>query len=147
MLPDRMFVALHAPCTAGRYLSIHEPLHRARVCSHTPEETPIEIEHVALPASLHTFSRVIAPSVLQCLYDSPLSASARLQNVAHRFFLAAKPSVSLSAARAKDSGWDAFTLEFDACTNSALIRDARGHYLRLTDCGDGVIRRAILRRR
>lgn len=65
----------------------------------------------------------------------------RIQSVARAWFLASKPGAPLAASLGKDTGWDAFTLEYDSTTRTAKIRDARGMHLAFSPALDEVVAR------
>lgn len=62
----------------------------------------------------------------------------RIQSVARGWFLASKPGASLAASLGKDTGWDAFTMEYDSAMRTAKFRDSRGLYLAFSNDLDEV---------
>lgn len=125
-------VSLLCPCSAGRYLSVHSPSRRARVCalSATDAETFL-INNVPLPPTLELDPDAASPYdfTMAEAYRSTRVSPVRIQSYARNCFLASSPGAPLASAGKKESGWDGFTLEYDSETQSARVRDSRGLYL------------------
>lgn len=137
-------VAIVYPCAAGRYLARvpGAASTRVRMCkgegengrgelfcinavaTSPDEETAVCAQDAAAEGGPAPVDETMA-EVLRRTTVLPV----RLHSAAHGWFVASSPGADLAAARRKEPGWDAFTVEFDYETRMARVRDSRGMYL------------------
>jgi ribosome-associated toxin RatA of RatAB toxin-antitoxin module len=130
-------VSLYFKCAAGTFLSVAAPQStRVRVCRSVEGRTEVFCMNTmpVAPARNPSVGCVGDPNqaTLAAAVQRTKDLPVRLQSVAHGWFVASSPSAPLAAASKKETGWDAFVIEFDHATSMARIRDSRGLYLILS---------------